>query len=164
MKYKNIVLSIVLMLISILIHFTHIVVDNFPLYITLFSIIPIYIISRNDPSIGTLAYIGAFMIIFLLDYYEGLIFILLNGLLGIFLGMLSHYINKKLLISIITSIILFISINGIMIITKYTNIYIQGLNVLLFQFSVFIISIIISLTSLIICDYIYNKVLLIKSL
>ncbi len=164
MKYKNIVLSIVLMLISILIHFTHIVVDNFPLYITLFSIIPIYIISRNDPSIGILAYIGAFMIIFLLDYYEGLIFILLNGLLGIFLGMLSHYINKKLLISIITSIILFISINGIMIITKYTNIYIQGLNVLLFQFSVFIISIIISLTSLIICDYIYNKVLLIKSL
>ena len=164
MKYKNIVLSIVLMLISILIHFTHIVVDNLPLYMTLFSIIPIYIISRNDPSIGILAYIGAFMIIFLLDYYEGLIFILLNGLLGIFLGMLSHYINKKLLISIITSIILFISINGIMIITNYTNIYIQGLNVLLFQFSVFIISIIISLTSLIICDYIYNKVLLIKSL
>jgi len=164
MKYKNIVLSIVLMLISILIHFTHIVVDNFPLYMTLFSIIPIYIISRNDPSIGILAYICAFMIIFLLDYYEGLIFILLNGLLGIFLGMLSHYINKKLLISVITSIILFISINGIMIITNYTNIYIQGLNVLLFQFSVFIISIIISMTSLIICDYIYNKVLLIKSL
>ncbi|MBQ3421475.1 MAG: hypothetical protein IJH34_07360, partial [Romboutsia sp.] len=63
MKYKNIVLSIVLMLISILIHFTHIVVDNFPLYMTLFSIIPIYIISRNDPSIGILAYICAFMII-----------------------------------------------------------------------------------------------------
>ena len=164
MKYKNIALSIVLMLISILIHFIHIIVDSLPIYITLFSIIPIYIISRNNPSIGILAYICSFIIIFLFDYYEGLIFILLNGLLGIFLGMLSHYINKKLLISIITSVVLFISINGIMIITNYTNIYIQSLNILLLQFSIFIISIIISLTSLIICDYIYNKVLLIKSL
>lgn len=164
MKYKNVVLGIILMLVSILIHFIHIVVDDLPLSITLLSILPIYIINRRNPSIGILAYIGAFMIISSFDYYEGLMFILFNGILGIFLGMFSHYIDKKLLISIMTSIILFISINGIIIVINYTNIYIQSSNALLFQFSIFIISIIISLASLIICDYIYNKVLLIKSL
>lgn len=122
----------------------------------IFSTVPIYIISKKSPSIGLLTYIVLFLSILLTDYYHSIIFLFFYGVIGVFLGMLSHYLNKNILISLINGVILAISINGMNTTLTTDFLRIQYSNGILLQSLILLLSIAFSFVTLVICNYIYD--------
>ena len=127
-------------------------------FITIFSAVPIYIVSRINPKAGVLSYIVSSMIIMILSVHEGLFFLCTNGIVGISLGICSYYIRSKAITWFLSSFILTITlsimnygigipvfggdipgvmINQIAIIFFFSIIY----NILYFYFSSFIFNI-----------------------
>ena len=119
----------------------------------LLSTVPIYIISKKSPSAGLLIYIIVSLSILSADFYRGIVFLFFYGVIGVFLGMFSHYLNQNILISVLNGIILAISING-MNMTLRLNI--QYSNEILLQGLILFFSIVFSFVTLVICNYIYD--------
>jgi hypothetical protein len=64
-------------------------------FLTIFSALPIYIVSRISPKAGILSYFVASMLIMLLSVHEGIFFLCTNGIVGISLGICSYYKEMK---------------------------------------------------------------------
>lgn len=127
---------------------------------SILSIIPIYIITRKNPSIGLISYLVSFLSIGIINSYDNsMIFLLFYGLLGIFLGLFSHYRKNNIITSLITGVILYISINGYNYINTSYNMYNFNERYILTQLIILIFSIFFSLLILSICEYLYNKII-----
>lgn len=74
--------------------------------ITVLSTFPVYFTSRINPRAGFCTFISAAFVIFLISPHEGFFFICTNGMLGLVLGICRYYTNRKLIITIITSLVL----------------------------------------------------------
>lgn len=157
MRIKYIVLGIVITIISFIINCIPILHSNIFTFTTILSTITIYIISRKSPSIGLLSYIASFLLISLIDSYQSIIFLFINGLLGIFLGMLRYYTENNKLVAILNGIILTISVNGMYSILGENSLYIQNTNSILTQILICAFSLGYSLIMLLFCNYIYDK-------
>lgn len=77
---------------------------------TVFSALPIYIMSRINPKVGILSYLVADFIIILFSVHEGLLFLFTNGMIGLSLGICCYFIKRKSIICIISSAILTIAL------------------------------------------------------
>ena len=71
--------------------------------------------------------------------------------------MLSHYLDKKFLISLINGVILFISINAINMTLTLTTLSNPYINTSFLQLIILLFSIFFSYIMLLICNYIYGK-------
>lgn len=80
-------------------------------FLTILSAIPIYLISIINPKIGFLSYLITGTLVIIFSIHEGLFFLCTNGVVGMSLGICSHYTKKKLIIWVISSIALTISLN-----------------------------------------------------
>lgn len=78
--------------------------------ITIFSAIPIYILSRLNPKAGLIGYIIAAILIFLFNAHEGLFFLFTNGVVGVSLGAFNHRLKSKMLISLFSGVFLTLSL------------------------------------------------------
>lgn len=79
--------------------------------LTIFSGLPIYIISRINPKVGVLSYIVASAIIMFFTVHEGLFFLCTNGIIGLSLGICNYYTKRKSIIWIISSFILTLTLS-----------------------------------------------------
>ncbi|AGK96990.1 hypothetical protein [Clostridium pasteurianum] len=75
-------------------------------FFTIFSAVPIYIVSRINPKAGVLSYFVASMIVMLFSTHEGLFFLFTNGIIGISLGICSYYMKTKAIIWFLSSLAL----------------------------------------------------------
>ncbi len=159
MKIKGQLIDLTLsIIVGLVISYIPIICSEKLAFITILSIIPIYIISRKSPSIGLISYILTFLLIAISNQTEGIRFLFINGLLGLFLGMFSYYIRKKVLMSLLMGGILYISINGMCNIVNINTINDFCLNTLMIQFIAILLCVLYSLITLIICDYLYKKI------
>jgi hypothetical protein len=78
--------------------------------ITIFSSIPIYILSRLNPRAGLIGYIIAAILIFLFNAHEGLFFLFTNGVVGVSLGTFNYRLKSKVLISLFSGFVLTVSL------------------------------------------------------
>ena len=78
---------------------------------TIFSAVPIYIVSRINPKAGVLSYFVASMIVTLLSVHEGLFFLCTNGIVGISLGICSYYIKTRVTTWSLSSLVLTITLS-----------------------------------------------------
>lgn len=78
--------------------------------LTIFSALPIYIISRANPKYGFISYIVSGLMILLFSYHESMIFVFTNGIVGLALGTCSYYTNRISSISLISSLLLTLSL------------------------------------------------------
>lgn len=81
------------------------------LFFTVFSVVPIYIVSRISPKAGIASYLAASTIIIFLSIHEGLFFLCINGIVGMSLGICGHYTRKKIIIWTLSSIVLTITLS-----------------------------------------------------
>ena len=161
MKTKNIVLGALLAVISALFQCIPALFSETLIFITIFSAIPIYLISRIEPVYGILSYIIAFILISLISPHENIMFIFTNGIVGLSLGISQYYLKKRSLICIIAGIFLTLSI-------CIVN-FLIGINIIGFSFSfsiipiliIFIASYIYCFVFLILCNFIYKRLNLI---
>ncbi|MCB2288524.1 hypothetical protein LGK97_01935 [Clostridium sp. CS001] len=80
-------------------------------FLTIFSAVPIYIVSRINPKAGVLSYFVASMLVMLLSIHEGLFFLCTNGIIGLSLGMCSYYTKIKPIIWFLSSLVLTITLS-----------------------------------------------------
>lgn len=113
MKTRTIVIGSLLAALAALFQLMPVFFSEVFLFLTLFSAIPIYFVSRINPKAGILAYFVASMIVMTLSIHEGLFFLCTNGIVGLSLGISSFYTEKKLLIWTLSSLSLAIAL-GIM--------------------------------------------------
>ncbi len=95
---KTLVIGAFLAVISALLQITPVIFSEMFVFVTVFSALPIYIISRISPKTGVLAYFSASLLIIMISTHEGLFFLCTNGIVGLLLGGCCHYTNKKILI------------------------------------------------------------------
>lgn len=124
---------------------------------TIFSAIPIYILSRLNPKAGLLGYIIASTLIFLFNSHEGLFFLFTNGAVGFSLGTFNYMIKSKLLIAMLSGIFLTLSLS---IVNFIIGIPVLGVNFqwnLLTQFSILMFfSFVYCFNYLFLAAFIYN--------
>jgi hypothetical protein len=80
-------------------------------FLTIFSAVPIYIISRINPKAGVLSYFVASMLVMFLSIHEGLFFLCTNGIIGISLGICSYYTKMKPFTWFLSSLVLTITLS-----------------------------------------------------
>ncbi|MGL5328996.1 MAG: hypothetical protein ACRDD7_06985 [Peptostreptococcaceae bacterium] len=160
MKLKYILIIILAMFLSFIINCIPVIFIEIPIIVTVCSVVPIYVSTRQWPSIGLLSYIGTFLITIVIDYKAGVVFLFINGLLGIFIGTFIYYIENKYLICTLSGLVLSIGINGI----RYTK-DINSLESFIYmldkfnQIELIVLSTIYSTAVYFICEYIYNKII-----
>lgn len=160
MSIKSIQLGILSIILCIGIYYIPIGSQIYLNFFSILSIIPIYIITRKNPSIGLISYLVSFLSIGIINSYDNsMIFLLFHGLLGIFLGLFSHYRKNHIITSLITGGILYISINGYNYINTSYNMCNFNERYILTQLIILIFSIFFSLLTLSICEYVYNKII-----
>lgn len=113
MKTKTMVIASLLAAMAALFQLMPVLFSEAFLFLTIFSAIPIYIISRINPKVGILSYFVAGIIVMGLSIHEGLFFLCTNGIVGLSLGICNSYTDKKFIIWILGSISLTIAL-GIM--------------------------------------------------
>lgn len=111
MKARIIVISSLFAATAALFQLTPIFFSEFFIFLTIFSAIPIYIVSRIDSKAGILSYFVASMIVMTLSVHEGLFFLCTNGIIGLSLGICSNYTKKKAIIWLFSSIMLTITLS-----------------------------------------------------
>lgn len=77
---------------------------------TIFSAIPIYILSRLNPKAGLIGYMIAAVLIFLFNAHEGMFFLFTNGVVGFSLGVFNYRFKSKVFISLLGGIVLTVSL------------------------------------------------------
>lgn len=111
MNAKTIVIGALFAVIAALFQLIPTLLSEVFVFLTVFSALPIYIVSRINPKAGTLSYFVAGMLILLLSIHEGLFFLCTNGIVGISLGVCSYYTKKKSIIWLLSSFILTITLS-----------------------------------------------------
>ncbi|HYE11030.1 MAG TPA: hypothetical protein VEF53_12700 [Patescibacteria group bacterium] len=105
-KTKLLVLGSLMACISALFQILPVFLSEAFIILTIFSAIPIYIITRLDPKIGLAAAIISFLLIGTFSIHEALFFLFANGPIGFTLGWCCSFTSRKLLIISISSMIL----------------------------------------------------------
>ncbi|MGL5692924.1 MAG: hypothetical protein ACRCXA_02515 [Peptostreptococcaceae bacterium] len=154
MKPKYIIISIFIMLMVFIINCIPMIFPKVPIIITVINILPMYIITRKNPSAGLITYVGVFLLTILSYYDMAIIFLFINGLIGIFIGMFNHYTENKYIISLFSGLALTLGVNGICSI-KFSFVY-------LIDIEMYILSVILCFIILLGCNYMYNKIINIK--
>lgn len=95
MNTKTVSIGSLFAAISAIFQLTPIFLSEMLVFLTIFSALPIYIISRINPKAGILSYFAASMLVMLLSIHEALFFLCTNGIVGISLGICSHYTKLK---------------------------------------------------------------------
>lgn len=126
MKIKYLALGALMAVISSIFQCIPALFSNNLILLTIFSSIPIYIITRKHSTLGFLSYITSFTLITFVSPYYNVVFLFINGLLGFVLGFFNNYTNNKYLISTISAIIILLSINAVT--------FIIGVNLLEFYY------------------------------
>ncbi|WP_291547783.1 hypothetical protein [Clostridium sp. HMP27] len=111
MNAKTIVIGALFAVMAALFQLIPTLLSEVFVFLTIFSALPIYIVSRINPKAGILSYFVAGMLILLLSIHEGLFFLCTNGIVGISLGVCSYYTKKKPIIWILSSFILTITLS-----------------------------------------------------
>lgn len=125
--------------------------------VTIFSAIPIYILSRLNPKVGLLGYIIAGILIFFFNAHEGLFFLFTNGVVGFSLGAFNYMLKSRFLISLSSGIVLTLSLT---LVNFIIGIPVLGVNLpgnLLIQVSIIMFfSLIYCSIYLFLANFIYN--------
>lgn len=74
--------------------------------LTVFSAVPIYIISRINPKVGFLTVAASFLIVSFFSFHEAGLFLFTNAPVGFSLGLFSYYTQRASFIVPMSSIIL----------------------------------------------------------
>lgn len=111
MKTKIIVVGSLFATIAALFQLTPVFFSEFFIFMTIFSAIPIYIVSRINYKAGILSYFVAAMIVMTLSVHEGLFFLCTNGIVGLSLGICSNYTEKKPIIWFTSALMLTIALS-----------------------------------------------------
>lgn len=74
--------------------------------ITIFSTVPIYLVSRINPKAGFAAYVSAALVIAIFSVHEGVFFLCTNGLVGLSLGVCAFYTCRKITGVLLASLLL----------------------------------------------------------
>lgn len=106
MTTKNIIIGSLFAVIAALFQLIPFFFSEMFVLLTIFSAIPIYIVSRINPRTGVLSYFTACLLVMTLSVHEGLFFLSTNGIIGVSLGICSYYTRKKMIIWSISSIVL----------------------------------------------------------
>lgn len=97
-KTKILVLGALMACISALFQIIPVFLSEAFVMLTVFSAIPIYIISRMNLKIGIATGIISFVIISFFSMHEALFFIFTNGTVGVSLGCITHYTSRKVIL------------------------------------------------------------------
>lgn len=108
---KTIVIGGLFAIISALFQLIPTMLSEVFVFLTIFSAVPIYIVSRINPKAGVLSYFVASMTIMLLSVHEGLFFLFTNGIVGISLGICNHFTKMKSIILFLSSSVLTITLS-----------------------------------------------------
>ena len=111
MNTKTIVIGALLAVIAALLQLIPILFSETFIFLTIFSAVPIYIVSRINPKAGILSYFVASLIIMFLSVHEGLFFLCTNGIVGISLGICSFYTKSKAITWGLSSLMLTITLS-----------------------------------------------------
>ena len=111
MKTKTLVIGALLAVIAAFFQVVPVLFSEVVIFITIFSAVPIYIVSRINPKAGILSYLVAGMLIVIISTHEGLFFLCTNGVIGVSLGICRYYTNRKTIIYIISSLALTITLS-----------------------------------------------------
>lgn len=94
-KTKILVLGALMACISAIFQILPVFLSEAFALLTIFSAIPIYIISRMNPKIGISTAIISFIIISFFSIHEAILFVFTNGTAGAALGCFAYFTNKK---------------------------------------------------------------------
>jgi len=108
---KTVVIGALFAVIAALIQLVPILLSEIFVFFTIFSAVPIYIVSRINPKAGVLSYFVASMIVMLLSTHEGLFFLCTNGIVGISLGIGCYYTKMKAITWFLSSLVLTITLS-----------------------------------------------------
>ena len=111
MNTKTIVIGALFAVIAALFQLIPTLLSETFIFLTIFSAVPIYIVSRVNPKAGILSYFVASMIIMILSVHEGLFFLCTNGIVGISLGICSFYKKSKTITWVLSSLMLTITLS-----------------------------------------------------
>jgi len=111
MKTKTLVIGALLAVIAAFFQVMPVFFSEVFIFLTIFSAVPIYIVSRINPKAGVLSYFVAGMLVMLLSTHEGLFFLCTNGVIGVSLGVCRYYTKRKTIIYTISSIALTITLS-----------------------------------------------------
>ena len=126
--------------------------------LTMFSSIPIYIITRINPRYGFITLVAVSLLAIIINIHEGLFFICTNGPVGFSLGASNYFTNKKWIISFISSIVLTITLS---IMTFIIGIPVFGArisgSIFIELFILYLFSYVYSYLYLLFSTYLYKK-------
>ena len=111
MKTKIIVIGALLAVIAAFFQVMPVLFSEVFIFLTIFSAVPIYIVSRINPKAGILSYFVAAIIVMIVSTHEGLFFLCTNGIIGVSLGVCRYYTNRKTIILIISSLALTLTLS-----------------------------------------------------
>ena len=111
MKTKTIVIGALFAVITALFQVIPVLFSEVFIFLTIFSAVPIFIVSRINPKAGFLSYIVASILIMLISTHEGLFFLCTNGVIGLSLGLCRYYTSRKTIIYIISSLSLTLTLS-----------------------------------------------------
>jgi hypothetical protein len=103
---KTVVIGGIFAAIAALFQLIPILLSEVFVFLTIFSAVPIYIVSRINPKAGVVSYFVASMLVMLLSIHEGLFFLCTNGIIGISLGICSYYTEMKVITWFLSSLML----------------------------------------------------------
>ena len=105
-KTKLLVLGSLMACMSALFQIVPVFLSEAFVIVTIFSAVPIFLISFIHPKTGFAVYLASFMLISFFSVHEALLFLFTNGPVGLSLGSCSHYTARKLIAISISSVIL----------------------------------------------------------
>lgn len=108
---KTIVIGALLAAIAALFQSMPILLSEAFVFLTIFSAVPIYIVSRINPKTGVLSYFVASMLVMLLSAHEGLFFLCTNGIVGISLGICSYNKKMKAITWVLSALVLTVTLS-----------------------------------------------------
>lgn len=111
MENKTLVVGALFAVIAALFQVIPVLFSEIFIFVTIFSAVPIFIVSRINPKAGFLSYIVASILVMLISTHEGLFFLCTNGVIGVSLGVCRYYTNRKTIIYIISSIALTLTLS-----------------------------------------------------
>jgi len=111
MKTKTLVIGALLAVIAAFFQVMPVFFSEVFIFFTIFSAVPIYIVSRINPKAGVLSYFVAGILVMLISTHEALFFLFTNGVVGTSLGVCRYYTNRKSIIFSISSLALTIALS-----------------------------------------------------
>jgi len=111
MKTKTLVIGALFAVITAFFQAMPVLFTEVFIFLTIFSAVPIYIVSRINPRAGVLSYFVAGLLVMLISTHEGLFFLFTNGVIGVSLGVCRYYTNRKTIIFTISALVLTITLS-----------------------------------------------------